>query len=114
MPEVNERKLQVKYVLFGSKAKGGYFRAFESVSHPGIAGTIDCPKRGAPEVKTFFFQDKEYTSVKDVLEAWDRHEVHKQREGTFQIGERTEPGDHTMPFKCNPMPLVESEGEGEP
>ncbi|WKV32891.1 hypothetical protein MAC3UK_0004 [Bdellovibrio phage MAC3UK] len=65
-------KLQIKYVLFGSKAKGGYFRAFESVSHEGIVGTIDCPHRGAPEVKTFFFQEKEYTKVSDVIEAWHR------------------------------------------
>lgn len=76
----SSEKLQIKYVLFGSKAKGGYFRAFESVSHPGIVGTIDCPARGKPEERKLYFQDKEYTLVSDAIEAWHRHKLAKDIE----------------------------------
>ena len=61
-------KIQVRYTLFGSLAKGGYFRMFESVSHPGIVGTISSKKRGDKPEVTYAYKGKEFKTVKEVLE----------------------------------------------
>lgn len=67
---MENQKMQIRWTLFGSKAKGGYFRTFESVSHPGISGFVDCEKRGQPETRGFFFEDQEFKTVGEVLAAW--------------------------------------------
>lgn len=63
-------RISIRYTLFGSLAKGGYMRVFESESHPGITGMIKAETRKSQEITTFIYQDKEYSTVKDVLAAY--------------------------------------------
>lgn len=65
-------KIEIKYVMFASLAKGGWLRLFESTSHPGISGWMKSEKRGSPAVKAFIFNDTEYKTVQAVLDAYEK------------------------------------------
>lgn len=67
-----EEKLKVKYTMFATLTKGGYLRTFESVSHPGIEGAVQAETRGSPAVRKFFYKDKEYKTVAEVLAAYKK------------------------------------------
>lgn len=62
--------MQIRWTSFVSKLRGGYFRTFESVSHPGIHGMVNSEHRGAKPTRKFFYDDKEFDTVDEVLKAF--------------------------------------------
>lgn len=70
--------MKVRYTLFGSKAKGGYFRIFEAVDYPGIVGSVDAETRKSKPVIKYVLGETEYTSEAAAIEAWRKENADVQ------------------------------------
>lgn len=68
---MTEPKLQIKYTMFLDYDKGGYGRTFDSISHPGVKGSVYCKDHKSIPKQEFYYNDKTYNKVSEVIKAWE-------------------------------------------
>ena len=64
-----------KLIMHASLTQGGSLYIRELTDYPGIVISDNREKRGYPIERNILFQDKEYKTLKEAIEAWETNEL---------------------------------------